>query len=257
MDYRRLGSTGLKVSPLCLGMMSYGSPGWQPWILEKEAARDFVKLALDNGVNFFDASDFCSYGQSEEALGTALSGLGVRREQTVISTKVGMPMSGIPNEQGNSRKRIRDGIDASLRWLETDYFDLYLLHKWDLRSRSRNRSTRSSTIAQEEIFGPVGVIIRFETEEDLVEMANDTPFGLSLGIWTEDYRKAMRVARAIKSGTIWVNTHKIGQPSVPMGGFKESGIGRENGIDAILEYLQIKNTYWNLNEDPIAWPLRS
>ena len=111
-----------------------------------------------------------------------------------------------------------------------------------------------STIAQEEIFGPVGVVIRFDDEDDLVEMANDTVFGLSLGIWTEDYRKAMRTARAIKSGTVWVNTHKIGQPSMPMGGFKESGIGRENGIDGILEYLQIKNTYWNLNEDPIAWP---
>lgn len=131
MDYRRLGSTGLKVSPLCLGMMSYGSPSWQPWVLEKEAARDFVKLALDSGVNFFDTSDFYSYGQSEEALGMALRGLGVRREQTVISTKVGMPMSALPNEQGNSRKRIRDGIDASLRRLGTDYVDLYLLHKWD------------------------------------------------------------------------------------------------------------------------------
>ena len=109
-------------------------------------------------------------------------------------------------------------------------------------------------IAQEEIFGPVGVIIRFENERDLVEMANDTVFGLSLGIWTEDIRKAMRTVRAIKAGTVWVNTHKIGQPSMPMGGFKESGIGRENGIDGILEYLQIKNTYWNLAEDPISWP---
>lgn len=115
-------------------------------------------------------------------------------------------------------------------------------------------SDHRCAIAQEEIFGPVGVLIRFEGEDDLVEMANDTAFGLSLGVWTEDYRKAMRTARAIKSGTVWVNTHKIGQPSMPMGGFKESGIGRENGIDGILEYLQIKNTYWNLNEDPIPWP---
>lgn len=111
-----------------------------------------------------------------------------------------------------------------------------------------------ASIAQEEIFGPVGVIMKFEDEEDLVRIANDTVFGLSLGVWTENYRKAMRTVRAIKAGTVWVNTHKIGQPSVPMGGFKESGIGRENGIDGILEYLQIKNTYWNLSESPIPWP---
>ncbi|MBB1632475.1 aldehyde dehydrogenase [Cupriavidus sp. UME77] len=117
-------------------------------------------------------------------------------------------------------------------------------------------SDHKCAIAQEEIFGPVGVIIRFDDEADLVQMANDTVFGLSLGVWTENYRKAMRTVRAIKAGTVWVNTHKIGQPSVPMGGFKESGIGRENGIDGILEYLQIKNTYWNLSEKQIAWPPR-
>jgi betaine-aldehyde dehydrogenase len=112
----------------------------------------------------------------------------------------------------------------------------------------------SCTIAREEIFGPVGVVMKFKNERELVQIANDTVFGLSLGVWTEDYRKAMRTVRAIKAGTVWVNTHKIGQPSVPMGGFKESGIGRENGIDGILEYLQIKNTYWNLSESPIPWP---
>jgi aryl-alcohol dehydrogenase-like predicted oxidoreductase len=111
-------------------MMSYGSPGWQPWVLEGGAARQFVRLALDKGINFFDTSDFYSYGASEEALGAATHGL-VRREELVISTKVGMPMGPLPNEQGNSRKRIREGIDASLRRLKTDYVDLYLLHKWD------------------------------------------------------------------------------------------------------------------------------
>ena len=110
--------------------MSYGSPTWQPWVLPKSAARGFVKLALDLGLNFFDTSDFYSYGASEEALGEATHGL-VRREQLVISTKVGMPMSDLPNEQGTSRKRIRDAIDASLRRLKTDYIDLYLLHKPD------------------------------------------------------------------------------------------------------------------------------
>jgi aryl-alcohol dehydrogenase-like predicted oxidoreductase len=131
MQYRRLGNTGLKVSPLCLGMMSYGSPAWQPWVLEKEAARDFVRLALDHGVNFFDTSDFYSLGGSEEALGLAMRDLAVRREEIVICSKVGMPLSDLPNEQGNSRKRIREGIDSSLRRLKVEYVDLYLLHKWD------------------------------------------------------------------------------------------------------------------------------
>ena len=116
---------------------------------------------------------------------------------------------------------------------------------------------RKSTIAQEEIFGPVGVVMKFEDEPDLIELANDTVFGLSCGIWTEDYRKGMRVSRAIKSGVTWINTHKIGQPSLPMGGFKQSGIGRENGIDGIREYQQIKSVYWNLADSPIPWPPRS
>ncbi len=113
---------------------------------------------------------------------------------------------------------------------------------------------RDSRIAREEVFGPVGCVMKFEDEADLYELANGTVFGLSLGIWTNDYRKALRAARNIKAGTVWVNTHKIGQPSVPMGGFKQSGIGRENGIDGIREYLQIKSTYLNLSRSPIPWP---
>lgn len=131
MRYVQLGSSGLKVSPLCLGMMSYGSPAWQPWVLDASAARQFVQLALELGINFFDTSDFYSYGKSEEALGAAVAGL-CRREQVVISTKVGMPMgTDLPNERGNSRKRIREAVDASLRRLRTDYIDLYLFHLWD------------------------------------------------------------------------------------------------------------------------------
>ena len=113
---------------------------------------------------------------------------------------------------------------------------------------------RQAKIAHEEIFGPVGCVMRFEDEADLYALANNTDFGLSLGIWTNDYRRAMAASRNIKAGTVWINTHKIGQPSVPMGGFKQSGVGRENGIDGIREYLQIKSTYWNLSRKPIPWP---
>jgi aryl-alcohol dehydrogenase-like predicted oxidoreductase len=129
MQTRNLGVAGLKVSPLCLGMMSYGSRSWQPWVLEKTAARNFVRQAVEAGLNFFDTSDFYSYGASEEALGEAIREL--PRGELVISTKVGMPLNNAPTMQGNSRKRIRDGVDASLRRLGVEYIDLYLLHKWD------------------------------------------------------------------------------------------------------------------------------
>jgi len=112
-------------------MMSYGNPAWQPWVLDKSHAQGFVRLALDHGINFFDTSDFYSYGASEEALGEAAHTL-CRREEIVISTKVGMMMGNqLPNERGTSRKRIREAIDASLRRLKTDYVDVYLLHLWD------------------------------------------------------------------------------------------------------------------------------
>jgi len=91
MNYRRPGNSDIKVSPLCLGMMSYGAPSWQPWVLDKSEAKTVVKLALNNGINFFDISDFYSYGASEEGLGDAVQGL-CRREELVISTKGGMPV---------------------------------------------------------------------------------------------------------------------------------------------------------------------
>lgn len=129
MNPRNLGKSGLMVAPLCLGMMSYGSPSWAPWVLDKGEASRFVGLALDHGLNFFDTADFYSYGASEEGLGAALAG--VPRGEVVLSSKVGVPMNGKPTMRGNSRKHLRDAIEATLRRLKTDYLDLYLLHVWD------------------------------------------------------------------------------------------------------------------------------
>jgi 1-deoxyxylulose-5-phosphate synthase len=131
MDYVNLGKTGLKVSRLCLGMMTYGSKKWREWILEEEETRPFVKRALDAGINFFDTADVYSLGASEEVLGNTLRHFKVRREDVVVATKVFNPMGDKPNDLGLSRKHIFDSIDASLRRLQMDHVDLYQIHRWD------------------------------------------------------------------------------------------------------------------------------
>jgi len=130
MDYVRLGSTGLKVSRICLGMMTYGTPAWHPWTLDEAASRPFVKRALERGVTFFDTADMYSRGVSEEVTGRALKDFATR-DQVVVATKVCLPMGDGPNDKGLSRKHLLDGIDASLRRLGMDYVDLYQIHRFD------------------------------------------------------------------------------------------------------------------------------
>ncbi|HTP35868.1 MAG TPA: aldo/keto reductase [Candidatus Acidoferrales bacterium] len=130
MDYIRLGSTGLKVSRLCLGCMTYGSKKWREWVLEEDESRPFIRHAIEAGINFFDTADIYSVGASEEILGRALRDF-APREQVVIATKVFNPMGDSPNQRGLSRKHIHEAIDASLRRLRTDYVDLYQIHRFD------------------------------------------------------------------------------------------------------------------------------
>ncbi len=130
MNYTNLGHTGLKVSQLCLGMMSYGTPKWRDWVLPEDASRPFVQRALEMGINFFDTADVYSKGVSEEVTGRALRDF-ARRDQVVIATKVFNRMSDDPNDAGLSRKHIMDSIDRSLTRLGTDYVDLYQTHRWD------------------------------------------------------------------------------------------------------------------------------
>jgi aryl-alcohol dehydrogenase (NADP+) len=131
MQYVNLGKTGLKVSRLCLGMMTYGSKTWREWVLEEPEARPFLERALEAGINFFDTADVYSLGESEQILGNILKGFGVNRENVVIATKVNGVMSDDINDRGLSRKHIMDSIDRSLRRLQTDYVDLYQIHRWD------------------------------------------------------------------------------------------------------------------------------
>jgi aryl-alcohol dehydrogenase-like predicted oxidoreductase len=131
MNYVNLGSTGLKVSRLCLGTMTYGSKKWREWVLEEEESRPFIRRALEAGVNFFDTADMYSVGASEEILGRALKDFGPGRDRVVIATKVFNPMGDDPNQRGLSRKHIRHALEDSLRRLGTDYIDLYQIHRFD------------------------------------------------------------------------------------------------------------------------------
>ncbi|MEV0732463.1 aldo/keto reductase [Polymorphospora sp. NPDC050346] len=131
MDYVRLGGTGLKVSRVCLGMMSYGSSAWRDWVLEYDAALPLVRRAVELGVTFFDTADMYSLGASEEVTGRLLRALFARREDYVLATKVYHPMGDGPNDRGLSRKHIMASIDDSLRRLGTDHVDLYQIHRWD------------------------------------------------------------------------------------------------------------------------------
>ena len=131
MEYVRFGNTGMKVSRICLGTMTYGTQTdrWK-WALNEDESRPFIQKALELGINFFDTADVYSYGASEEVVGNALRDF-ARRDEVVIATKVFSPMSSSPNDGGLSRKHIMDSIDKSLRRLQTDYLDLYQIHRWD------------------------------------------------------------------------------------------------------------------------------
>jgi aryl-alcohol dehydrogenase (NADP+) len=131
MEHVRLGTAGVKVSRICLGMMSYGSPKWRAWVLDEAAGRPFIRRALDAGINFFDTADMYSLGESEAVLGRALRDFGISRDRVVIATKVFFPLGDDPNQRGLSRKHIMHAVDDSLRRLGTDYIDLYQIHRFD------------------------------------------------------------------------------------------------------------------------------
>jgi aryl-alcohol dehydrogenase-like predicted oxidoreductase len=131
MEYVRLGSTGLKVSRICLGMMSYGDPAERAWFLDEDAAEPIVRRAVEAGVTFYDTADVYSHGVSEEITGRLLGKLFPRRDDYVLATKVYSPVGPGPNDRGLSRKHVLASIDGSLSRLGVDYVDLYQIHRWD------------------------------------------------------------------------------------------------------------------------------
>src|ERR1700709_2008830 len=130
MEKTRLGHTGLQVSRICLGTMTYGTPKWRDWVLEEDASRPFIKKALEAGINFFDTADVYSTGRSEEIVGKALKDF-AKRDNVVLATKACGGMSRAVNALGLSRKHILASIDNSLRRLQTDFVDLYQIHRFD------------------------------------------------------------------------------------------------------------------------------
>ena len=128
MHYKNLGKSGLKVSRICLGTMTYGTSQWRDWVLDESESRPFIERALELGINFFDTADAYSLGISEEILGRALKDF-TRREEVVIASKVFFPMGDKPNQGGLSRVHIMQAIEDSLRRLGTDYIDLYQIHR--------------------------------------------------------------------------------------------------------------------------------
>lgn len=173
MKYTKLGSTGVDVSAICLGCMSYGVPdrGTHAWTLDEDTSRGFIRQALDAGINFFDTANFYSDGTSEEIVGRALDAHG-HRDELVIATKVFYPSRKGPNAGGLSRKHIMAEIDASLRRLGTDFVDLYQIHRWD-----------SNTPIEETM----------EALHDVVKAGKARYLGAS-SMWAWQFAKAQQVA---------------------------------------------------------------
>jgi aryl-alcohol dehydrogenase-like predicted oxidoreductase len=175
MQYNNLGNTGVKVSELCLGCMTYGIPdrGDHPWTLPEDQSRPLIRQALEAGINFFDTANTYSDGTSEEIVGRALKDF-ARREEVVIATKVYFPMNKSANAIGLSRKSIMTEIDNSLRRLGTDYVDLYQIHRWDYRT-------------------PIEETL--EALHDVVKMGKARYLGAS-SMWAWQFSKALHIARA-------------------------------------------------------------
>jgi 1-deoxyxylulose-5-phosphate synthase len=176
VKYLKLGRTGLDVSRICLGCMSYGdaSRGGHQWVIDEEGSRPFFKQALDAGINFFDTANVYSSGSSEEFLGRALAELGVVRDEVVIATKVHGPMRQGPNSAGLSRKAILTEVDNSLRRLNTDFIDLYQIHRLD------HRTPMEETL---------------EALHDVVKAGKVRYLGAS-SMWAWQFAKALYVAEA-------------------------------------------------------------
>jgi 1-deoxyxylulose-5-phosphate synthase len=130
MEYLKLGKTGLKVSRICLGTLTFGTPRWRDWVLDEENSRPIILRALEMGINFFDTADMYSLGVSEEVVGRALKDF-ARREEVVLASKVFFPMGDGVNQRGLSRLHVLNALDSSLKRLGTDYLDLYQIHRWD------------------------------------------------------------------------------------------------------------------------------
>lgn len=180
MEYRRLGSAGVKVSEICLGMMGYGDPNWKSWVLDEQATLPFVARAAEAGVNFFDTADMYSLGVSEEVTGRALRQVFDRREDYVLNSKVFIPMGDGPNDRGLSRKHIMEACDASLKRLGVEYLDLYFIHRWDTETQVEETMQALNDLVRAGKVLYLGAssmpVWRFATAQYVAKMNGWTPF---------------------------------------------------------------------------------
>ncbi len=195
MDYVRLGPSELNVSRICLGMMSYGDPGWREWLLPEEAAEPIVRRAVEAGVTFFDTADMYSNGRSEEITGRLLAKLFARRDDYVLATKVYFPMGPGPDDRGLSRKHILAAIDASLARLGVEYVDLYQIHRWD------EETPIEETMA---------------ALHDVVQAGKARYIGAS-SMYAWQFAKAQRIAEVAGWDDVRVDAEPL-QPGLPRGG---------------------------------------
>lgn len=174
MEYVNLGSTGLKVSPVCLGCMSFGTKKWREWVLEEEESRVIIRKAVEAGINFFDTANMYSMGVSEEVTGRALADF-ADRDRIVLATKVYFTMGEGPNEGGLSRKHIMSEVEHSLKRLGTDHIDLYQIHRWDYTT-------------------PVEETLR--ALDDLVRQGKVHHIGAS-SMWTHQFAESLHLSDAL------------------------------------------------------------
>lgn len=153
------------------------------------------------------------------------------------------------------QERVLHYVDSGLREGATLAFGGKALDKdgWYTSPAVFTNVTNEMTIAQEEIFGPVVCIMKYHSEQEAIDLANGTEFGLAMSVWTNDIRRAHRVATQLEAGVIWINDHHRINPASPWGGYKDSGLGRENGIECYKDYTQVKNIIVNTNAEPFDW----
>jgi aryl-alcohol dehydrogenase-like predicted oxidoreductase len=149
LEYVSLGSSGLKVSRVCLGTMTYGSKSWRKWVLEEDESRPFVKRAFELGINYIDTANMYSMGASEEVLGRALKDYAPSRDKYVVSTKLYMAMGDDPNQWGLGRKHIKHSVEDSLRRLGLDYVDILIIHRFDERTPVEETLSALDDLVQE------------------------------------------------------------------------------------------------------------